>query len=63
MNNCEHKNLKYFKETDKIICLDCGEDFYRNFNYQAPPSIPYIPITPAPEYPVYPIVTWNKVLE
>lgn len=24
---CEHKQLKYFEKTDKVVCLDCGETF------------------------------------
>ena len=44
-----------YEETDKVVCLDCGQDFYKKFNYPALPNIPYTPPTPMPEYPVYPI--------
>lgn len=61
MNVCKHTNLKYFKETDKVVCMDCGEDFFKTVNTQAPPSIPYFPPTDFPDVPMYPVISWNKV--
>ena len=60
-NDCEHKNLKYFKETQKVICLDCGKSFEEYNHYPVYLYIPYTPSSPNPDYPIYPTVTWNKI--
>jgi len=26
---CEHKNLKYFELSNKVICLDCGCEWFK----------------------------------
>ena len=59
---CKHENLKYYQQTDKVVCIDCGQDFYKEFNYPALPTIPYNPPNPMPDYPIYPIVTWSKLV-
>lgn len=61
---CEHKNLKYFEETQKVICLDCGKSFEEHNPYPIYPHIPYTTPTTNPNYPncpIYPTVTWNKI--
>lgn len=60
---CNHKNLKYFTETNKVVCLDCGKSFTEESYYKEPiyPYFPSTPSTPTPEYPYYPTVTWNKI--
>ena len=62
-NNCGHKNLKYFEQTNKVICLDCGKSFEEYIQPTQPnfPLLPDYPTSPSPDYPYYPIVTWNKI--
>jgi len=58
--NCKHENLKYFEQTYKVICLDCGDIFYED----RPNIYPQIPIKypePVPNYPIYPTITWSEL--
>lgn len=61
MKECEHKNLEYFKKTDKVICLDCGQVFYEEFNFPTQPAIPYTPPILFQDSQIYPTVIWNKI--
>ena len=58
---CDHKQLKYYEKTDKIVCLECGQDFYEELNYPKQPTIPYNPPNPLPDYPIYTTIIWNKL--
>ena len=32
MKQCNHDNLKYFKEKDIVMCIDCADKWYRSQN-------------------------------
>lgn len=57
---CAHKNIKFFKQKDRVICLDCGEDWNHG------PAVTYYPIYQNPvivpfTQPYYP--TWSAPAE
>ena len=62
-NKCNHVELKYFEETNKVVCMKCGKAWDDNKIISSTPTIPYTPISPQPDYPIYPTITWNKIIE
>ena len=55
---CAHKNIKFFEKKNRVICLDCGEDWNHETItyypiYQQPVIAPYV--APFPYYP-----TWSN---
>jgi hypothetical protein len=42
-NECKHKELKYFEQTDQVICLGCGRVFPTRETIKE--SYPVTPIT------------------
>ena len=50
---CEHKNIKYFVDTQRVVCLDCGKTWDDNNNVLPLNPIIY-PLNPTPIYPTYP---------
>lgn len=50
---CAHKNIKFFEKKNRIICLDCGDDWNQQTTvvyYQYPAFQPFIQTDPFPTW-------------
>jgi hypothetical protein len=62
--SCEHKNVKYCKDCDKVYCEDCGREWgEKEYIYPLYPVYPIQPVIPIPAIQsgsddITPEITW-----
>jgi hypothetical protein len=68
--NCEHKNIKFYPLKNRVICMDCGDDWQQHPEVTFAPYVQPIWVIPnyIPQVPFYqplgwPVITCGSTVE